>query len=85
MVEDEPVVRGLTEDALAGLGQRVPGAERGEASLRLLDARPEVALLFTDIVCPGPTSASSPTSRCGGRPDLRALFTMGSTRSAVVH
>src|SRR3712207_568749 len=52
VVEDEAVVRQFTVDALAELGYRVLEAEGAEVALRLLDAHPEVTLLFTDVVMP---------------------------------
>ncbi len=49
VVEDEEAVRQVTADALSELGYRVLEADGAATALRLLDAHPEVALLFTDV------------------------------------
>jgi CheY-like chemotaxis protein len=85
VVEDEAVVRQFTVDALADLGYRVLEAEGAEAALRLLDAHPEVTLLFTDVVMPGMDGRRLANEALQRRPDLRVLFTTGYTRNAVVH
>ncbi len=85
VVEDELAVRQVSVDALTELGYRVLEADGAAAALRLLDAHPEIALLFTDVVMPdinGRKLADEATRR---QADLRVLFTTGYTRNAVVH
>ena len=85
VVEDEPGVRAFTTEALTELGYTVLAASDGAAALRLLDAHPEIDLLFTDVVMPdmnGRKLADAALDRC---PDLKVLFTTGYTRNAVVH
>ncbi len=47
LVEDEPSVRQLSVDALTELGYRVLEVDGAAAALRLIDAHPDIALLFT--------------------------------------
>lgn len=85
VVEDEPWVRQFSVDALLELGYRVIEADGAASALRLLDAHPEIALMFTDIVMPGVNGAKLAEEARRRRPDLRVLFTTGYTRNAVVH
>jgi CheY-like chemotaxis protein len=85
VVEDEPAVRQFSTDALTELGYRVLVADGAAAALRLLDAHPEIALMFTDIVMPDVNGAKLADEARRRRPDLKVLFTTGYTRNAVVH
>ncbi len=85
VVEDEPIVRQFTVDALTELGYRALEADGAAAALRLLDAHPEVTLLFTDIVMPDTNGRTLADEALRRRPGLRVLFTTGYTRNAVVH
>ena len=84
-VEDEPAVRQFSVDALGELGYRVLEAEGAATAMRLLDAHPEIALLFTDIVMPDVNGRKLADEARRRRPDLKVLFTTGYTRNAVVH
>ncbi|WP_309085639.1 ATP-binding protein [Chelativorans sp.] len=85
VVEDEPAVRRFSVDALTELGYRVLEADGAKAALRLIDAHPEIALLFTDIVMPDVNGQKLAKEARLRRPDLKVLFTTGYTRNAVVH
>lgn len=85
VVEDEPAVRQLSVDALTELGYKVLEADGAATALRLFDAHPEIALLFTDIVMPDVNGRKLADEVRGRRPDLKVLFTTGYTRNAVVH
>ena len=85
VVEDEPAVRRFSVDALTELGYRVLEADGAAAALRLIDAHPEIALMFTDVVMPDVNGARLAEEACRRRPDLPVLFTTGYTRNAVVH
>ena len=85
VVDDEPSVREFSRHALTELGYRVLEADGAEAALRLLDAHPEVTLLFTDVVMPEINGRQLADSARKRRPDLKVLFTTGYTRNAVVH
>ncbi len=85
VVEDEPAVRQFSVDALSELGYRVLEADGAAAALKLLDAHPEIALLFTDVVMPEVNGRKLADEAMKRRPDLKVLFTTGYTRNAVVH
>ena len=52
VVDDEPGVRRFSVEALRELGYTVLDADGAAAALERLDAHPEIALLFTDVVMP---------------------------------
>jgi PAS domain S-box-containing protein len=85
VVEDEDSVRVLTTDSLRELGYNVVEASSAAAALRTLDANPEIALLFTDIVMPDMNGRKLADEAVKRRPGLRVLYTTGFTRNAVVH
>ena len=85
VVEDEPAVRQFSVDALTELGYRVLEADGAVAALRLLDAHPEIALLFTDIVMPDINGRKLADEARTRRTGLKVLFTTGYTRNAIVH
>ena len=85
VVEDEAGVRAVSVESLRELGYRVIEADGAAAALRLLEAHPDVALLFTDIVMPEVNGAKLAEAARALRPDLKVLFTTGYTRNAVVH
>ena len=85
VVEDEPAVRQFSTDALTELGYRVLAADSAKAALLLIDAHPEIALMFTDIVMPEMNGAKLAELAREKRPELPILFTTGYTRNAVVH
>ena len=85
VVEDDPLVRTGSVEALRELGYTVLAAEDGSEALRKLDADQEVALLFTDIVMPGMNGRKLADEALSRRPGLKVLFTTGFTRNAVVH
>ncbi len=84
VVEDEPAVRELVVGMLTGLGYRTIEAEDGKSALDIIDARPDIALLFTDVVLPrglsGPEIAREARRR---RPGLNVIFTSGYTKREI--
>jgi PAS domain S-box-containing protein len=85
VVEDEAAVRQFSIEALTELGYRVLEAPDAAAALRMLEAHPEITLLFTDVVMPDMNGARLAERTRQLRPDVRILFTTGYTRNAVVH
>jgi CheY-like chemotaxis protein len=84
-VEDEPRVRRMTIARLQDLGYRVLDAANGPAALALLDANPEVDLLFTDMVMPGGmTGVDLALAVRAKRPSIKVLFTSGYAEPDVV-
>lgn len=78
VVEDEALVRQLAVNMLQSLGYRTLEADTAAAALQMLEAAPQVVVLFTDVVLPGGESgvdlARAAQQR---RPDLKVLFTSG--------
>jgi CheY-like chemotaxis protein len=53
--------------------------------LKLLEIRPEVQLIFTDVGLPGMNGAQLVAAARAMRPDIKVLFTTGYARNAIVH
>ncbi|WP_341896729.1 PAS domain-containing protein [Sphingobium sp. YR657] len=85
VVEDEAAVRQFSVDALTELGYHVLEADGAVAALQLIDAHPEITLLFTDIVMPDINGRKLADEAQRRRPELKVLYTSGYTRNAVVH
>ena len=85
LVEDEQGVRRFSSEALHELGYTVLEADGAVSALRLLDAHPEIALLFTDVVLPDMNGRKLAEEATRRRPGLPVLFTTGYTRNAIVH
>ena len=86
LIEDEALVRELGEAALAEAGYTVLQAADGPAGLALLDAHPDIALLFTDVMLAGPLDGRRVADQAlTRRPGLPVLFTTGYSRDAIVH
>jgi signal transduction histidine kinase len=86
VVEDEAMVRDFAVTALEEAGYRVLAAGDGAAALALLEANPDVTLLFTDVVLAGPMNGREVAAAALARqPLLPVLFTTGYTRNAIIH
>ena len=85
VVEDEAAVRQFSTDALTELGYRVLEADGAAAALRMLEAHPDIALLFTDVVMPEVNGARLAEQARARWPNLKVLFTTGYSRNAVYH
>ena len=84
VVEDEDDVRQLACRLLAGLGYRIVQATDGASALAMLDAHPETALLFTDVVLPGGMNGLDIARAAVVRhPRVAVLYTSGYTGNAV--
>jgi CheY-like chemotaxis protein len=83
VVDDEAAVRRLSVDALTELGYQVLEADGALSALRLLDAHPEIALLFTDIVMPDINGRKLAEEALRRRPELKILYTSGYNRSSA--
>src|SRR4029453_10395535 len=53
VVEDDPLVRQLSTEALRELGYTVLESDGAAGALKILGSAPGVSLLFTDVVMPG--------------------------------
>jgi len=85
VVEDDPLMRRLSCDALRELGYTVLESENATAALTMIDDTPGIKLLFTDVVMPEVNGKKLADEALKRRPDLKVLFTTGYTRNAVVH
>jgi len=85
VVEDEEQVRHLSVEALRELGYTVLQAPNAVTALRVLDERPDVTLLFTDIVMPDINGRKLADEAVRRRPELKVLYTTGYTNNAIIH
>lgn len=85
VVDDEDLVRQFSVNALTDLGYRVLEAGTGQGALAMLIERPDIDLLFTDIVMPEMNGRKLADIARDRRPDLPVIYTTGYTRNAIVH
>jgi CheY-like chemotaxis protein len=85
LVEDDPLMRQLTSDALRELGYSVIACEKAGDALEFLGRKPDVKLLFTDVVMPEMNGKRLADEAVRRHPRLKVLFTTGYTPNAVVH
>ncbi|MBW8268996.1 PAS domain S-box protein [Caldovatus aquaticus] len=86
VVEDDPAVRATVSEMLRDLGYRVLAAPDGAAALALLEGGAPIAVLFSDVVMPGPVRAPELARRAREmRPGIAVLFTSGYTENSIVH
>ena len=84
VVEDNPDVRKLAVRQLTELGYCVLEAETGPLALAVLGRRPEIDLLFTDMVMPGGLSGNELAALAVKlKPNLRVLYTTGFAEAAT--
>jgi PAS domain S-box-containing protein len=86
MVEDNSDLRAVTLKQLTDLGYRTLEAENAKAALKILSERPDIDLLFTDIVMPGGITGTE-LAREAKRlyPKLKILLTSGYTARAMAN
>ncbi len=85
VVEDEQRARHISCESLRELGYTVLSADGGMEALRIIDARSDIALLFTDIVMPQMNGKQLATEALRRQPSMKVLYTTGFTRNAIVH
>ncbi|NQE61708.1 PAS/PAC domain [Caulobacter sp. RHG1] len=84
VVEDDPAVRMLVTEVLGGLGYGLIEAADGREACRLLDARPQIDLLVTDVGLPGLNGRQLADYARQKLPGLRVLFMTGYAEQAAV-
>jgi signal transduction histidine kinase/CheY-like chemotaxis protein len=85
VVEDDPLMRRLSCEALHELGYTVFDSDGAANALAILDREPDIKLLFTDVVMPDTNGKKLADEARRRRPNLKVLFTTGYTANAVVH
>ena len=77
VVEDVPQVRAAAVTIMEDLGCTVFDAYNGQQALEILEAHPEIRVLFTDVRMPGLNGLELAAAARRRRPDLRIVFTSG--------
>ena len=77
VVEDIPQVRAMAVSIMEGLGCTVFDTYNGQHALALLEAHPEIQVLFADVRMPGMSGTELAEAAQRLRPDLRVVLTSG--------
>ena len=77
VVEDMPQVRATADRIMEDLGYTVFDAYNGHQALKLLQAHPEIEVLFADIRMPGMSGTELAEAVQRLRPDLKIVLTSG--------
>ena len=77
VVEDNPLSRATAVSMFEALGFAVFDAYNGHHALALLEARPEISLLFIDVRMPGMSGPELAEAVRRRRPDIRVVLTSG--------
>lgn len=86
VVEDDAEVRQLATSMLKSLGYAALEAADANTALAVLEQRPDVALMFTDVVLPGGVNGAELARAAQARyAHLKVLYTSGYTDNAIIH
>lgn len=86
VVEDAPLILQQVAAQLGDLGYKVVTAPEGALALTLLQERPDISMLLTDIILPGGMNGKQLAIAAKAiRPDLKILYTTGYSESAILH
>jgi CheY-like chemotaxis protein len=77
VVEDLPQTRATAVGLMREIGCTVFDAYNGQQALEILEAHPEICVLFTDVRMPGLNGLELAKAAQARRPDLRIVFTSG--------
>jgi len=77
VVDDVPQVRATAVRIIEDLGCEVFDAYNGHQALKLLQAHPEIEVLFADVRMPGMSGIKLAEAAQHLRPDLRIVLTSG--------
>lgn len=77
VVDDEPDVLDVAVATFESLGRRVLPAANAADALRLLEAHPEIVMLFSDIAMPGMNGVELAAEARRRRPGLKVVLTSG--------
>ncbi|WP_249225643.1 PAS domain-containing protein [Tardiphaga alba] len=85
VVDDEPTVRMLVVEVAQELGYDVIEAIDGPSALRLIEGKPTIDLLITDVGLPGGMNGRQVADTMVGMlPELKVLFITGFAENAVI-
>jgi CheY-like chemotaxis protein len=86
LVDDDEIVRATVVSMLEGLGYEVLTAASALEAISILQDNAAIALLFTDVVMPGPLNGRKLAERAAEiNPAIKVLFTSGYTENSIVH
>ncbi len=86
VVEDAEDLRHIAIAHLQNLGYTVLQAGEGPTALAMLQERPDIDLLFTDVILPDGMDGGELARQAKARqPNLKVLFASGYSRNALVH
>ena len=77
VVEDVPQARATAVSIMQALGCKVFDAYNGHQALKLLQAHPEIEVLFADVRMPGMSGTELAEVAQSLRPDLKIVLTSG--------
>ena len=77
VVEDVPQVRATAVRIMEDLGYTVSDTYSGQQALIILQAHPEIEVLFTDVRMPGMSGTELAETAQRLRPDLKIVLTSG--------
>ena len=77
VVEDVPQIRATAVQLFEELGCAVFDAYNGHGALKILEARPEIQVLFADVRMPGMSGPELAQAARRLRPDLKVVLTSG--------
>ena len=84
VVEDNPLSRATAVDMFKNLGFTVLDAYNGHHALALLEARPEISLMFVDVRMPGISGLELAKVAHKRRPNIKIILTSGYVGEDVV-
>jgi CheY-like chemotaxis protein len=86
VVEDDEDVRTYSTESLRELGYGVHEASHARAALQALEARSDIAVLFTDVGLAGDMNGRQLAEEARKRnPTIKVLFTTGYAKNALIH
>src|SRR5688572_15714788 len=78
VVDDNPMARATAVHLFQDFGFEVLDAYSGAAAMRLIEAHPEIGLLFVDVRMPGMSGLElAQAAQKAPRPHLKIVFTSG--------
>ena len=77
VVEDNPIFRATAIDMLETLGLKAFGAYSGESALGMIEAHPEIRLVFIDIRMPGMSGPDLAQRVRRRHPAMQIIMTSG--------